>query len=149
VGGESFSFQESAEVLQILSSDKVGGPIVVCGQAVNFWADTYLDKKPGLKKLRPFTSHDIDVLGSLKDAMKIALSTGADLKQPPKGAPSPVTANLAIKPSAGKIRLVQFLHDVPGVKRSEIIEFAVPLESPKFNIRIADPIARLRGKFIT
>jgi hypothetical protein len=139
------SFQDSQDVLQILRSDKQGGLIVVCGQAVNFWAERYLAEEPRLKDFRPFTSRDIDVLGNIEEAAKVALSSGANLKRPPKQAPTPVAANLSIE-SAGRIRLVQFLYDVPGVKRAEIVDFSFPFKTSEISIRIADPIATLTGK---
>lgn len=142
---ESFSFRDSQDILQILRSDKDEALIVVCGQAVNFWAERYSADEPRLKHLRPFTSRDIDLLGNIEDALKIALSSGADLKPPPKAAATPVAANLSIE-SAGRIRLVQFLYDVPGVKKAEIVDFSVPFKSDKLLIRIADPITTLRGK---
>jgi hypothetical protein len=142
---ESLSFQDSQDVLQVLRSDKEGGLIVVCGQAVNFWAERYSSEDPRLKAFRPFTSRDIDVLGSIEDATQVALRSGAELKRPPKQAPTPVAANLSIK-SAGRIRLVQFLYDVPGVKKTEIVAFSFPFKSSELSIRIADPIATLRGK---
>jgi hypothetical protein len=128
-----------------LRSDKDSGLIVVCGQAVNFWAERYSAEEPRLKSFRPFTSRDIDVLGTIEDATKVALAAGAELKRPRKQAPTPVAANLSIE-SAGRIRLVQFLSDVPGVKRTDIVAFSFPFKSDELSIRIADPIATLRGK---
>lgn len=117
----------------------------MCGQAVNFWAERYSAEEPRLKSFRPFTSRDIDILGNIEDAAKVALSSGAELKRPPKHAPTPVAANLSVE-SGGRIRLVQFLHDVPGVKTTEIEAFSIQFKSSELSIRIADPIATLRGK---
>jgi hypothetical protein len=37
------------------------GPIVACGQAVNFWANRFQTDEPRLDSLRPFMSKDLGI----------------------------------------------------------------------------------------
>ncbi len=46
---------------------------MIGGQAVNFWAESFLKDEPTLSELLPFTSQDIDFKGSRKDAKWIAI----------------------------------------------------------------------------
>lgn len=46
--------------------------VLVGGQAVNLWALVFLNDEPELKKCRPFTSKDCDVVASTEWTRKIA-----------------------------------------------------------------------------
>jgi hypothetical protein len=66
-----FSLSQFSEVFKI--RDASGLPyILIGGQAVNYWAERYLDIEPQLKPLQPFTSEDIDFKGGSDDVRRIA-----------------------------------------------------------------------------
>jgi hypothetical protein len=50
--------------------------IVVGGHAVNFWAKLYLPREPKLKEYLPFTSKDLDVIGTEVSAKRVAQALG-------------------------------------------------------------------------
>jgi len=56
-------YRDTSAVLRRLG-DLVERIVLVGGQAVNFWADFYQSRVPEVKDLAPFTSKDIDFLGT-------------------------------------------------------------------------------------
>ena len=53
--------------------DAEGQPfIIVGGQAANFWAAYYLPREPRLEAHFPFTSKDLDLIGTKTDAERVA-----------------------------------------------------------------------------
>ena len=50
--------------------------IVVDGHAVNYWAKLYLPREPRLHSHLPFTSKDLDVIGSEASARRVAQALG-------------------------------------------------------------------------
>ena len=59
--------------------------VIVGGHAANFWAEFYSEREPELKASLPFTSKDLDVIGTEVDAKRIADATGWHLSPPPVG----------------------------------------------------------------
>ena len=76
-----YSLNQFAAVLR--TRDASGRPyILIGGQAVNFWAETYLQHEPGLAAWFPFTSEDIDFCGGTADARRIAGQLGLPAHSP-------------------------------------------------------------------
>jgi hypothetical protein len=70
-----FSLQQFTAVFELRNA--VGKPyVIIGGQAVNYWAETYLEKEPGLAQWLPFTSKDIDFQGDRRDVLRIAKDLG-------------------------------------------------------------------------
>ncbi len=120
------------------------GPIVACGQAVNFWADRFHMEEPRLEALRPFISKDLDILGDLASAEHIARVTESEIQRPPRGA-TPVLANIHLK-AGGAVRLVQVLYQIPGLNTNDVRKEAISVDVSGYTIRVADPITLLAGK---
>jgi len=121
------------------------GPIIACGQAVNFWADRYQAEEPRLEALRPFMSKDLDILGDLAAAERIARATESEIQRaPPRGA-TPVLANIHLK-AGGTNRLVQVLYQIPGLNTDDVRKEAIGVDVFGYSIRVADPITLLAGK---
>jgi hypothetical protein len=58
-----FSLDQFSEILKV--RDAAGKPyILIGGQAVNYWAERYLEREPQLKALGPSTSADLDFKGT-------------------------------------------------------------------------------------
>jgi hypothetical protein len=147
VRDENFSLADADTLLELIYSNASGRIIVVAGQAVNFWADRYSVNEPALADLRPFTSRDLDLLGSIADAQRLAEETHATLEEPRKrkSGASPVIANVSV-PTGGVIRSVQFLKEVRGVSKSEIIKNAIPVTRGEVVVCFSDPITTLEAK---
>ena len=79
-----FSLQQFTPVFDLRNAE--GKPyVIIGGQAVNYWAETYLEKEPGLAQWLPFTSKDIDFQGDRDDALRIAKILGVRAQLPRKG----------------------------------------------------------------
>ena len=94
---------------------------------------------------RPFTSRDLDLLGSITDAYRLASKTHSVVEKPRRGAASPILANIEIK-TGGIVRSVQFLRSVRGVTNREIDDNSVPFVVRDAKIYVADPITMLKAK---
>ncbi len=56
--------------------DATGRPfVIVGGQAANIWAAYYLPREPRLQAHFPFTSKDLDLVGTKDDAVRVAAAT--------------------------------------------------------------------------
>ena len=99
-GSKNFSVADADTLLELIYSKPSGRIVVVAGQAVNFWADRYSRRKRALAALRPFTSRDLDLLGSITNAYRLAEEAHAELEQPPKrkSGASPVIAKSTSQP---------------------------------------------------
>jgi hypothetical protein len=140
-----FNITDADALLELVYSKATGRIVVVAGQAVNFWADRYLADEPKLAALRPFTSRDLDLLGDIANAQRIAEEVHAKLERPRKGAASPLLANINVA-TGGVIRAVQFLRSVRGVTHEEITKNAVPFIRGQVTVYFADPITTLQAK---
>jgi len=73
------------------------GPVITCGQAVNFWADRFCADEPRLEQFQPFMSKDLDILGDMAAAERLAKETASVIQRaPPRGAtPAAISPQLA------------------------------------------------------
>lgn len=63
--------------------DGAGRPFtIVGGQAVNYWAERYVVREPALGVFRPFTSKDLDLVGTTADARQAAAATDWEFVPP-------------------------------------------------------------------
>jgi hypothetical protein len=142
---DDFSISDADALLKLIYSNPSGRIIIVGGQAVNFWASRYAPDEPELLAYRPFTSGDLDLLGSIGDAYRLGLETNTEVERPRRGAASPIVANVRIN-AAGVVRSVQFLKSLRGVTNCEIDDNAVQFGVGDTNIYVADPITMLKAK---
>lgn len=142
---EDFSVEDAEALLELIYAKPSGRIVIVGGQAVNFWADRYVADQTQLLVHRPFSSRDLDLLGSIANAYRLAAETHATLQKPRRGLASPVVANVQIETGA-VIRSVQFLKSLRGVTNREIDLNAVPFALRGVEILVADPITMLKAK---
>ena len=90
------------------------------GQAANFLAEFYAEREPRLKPSLPFTSKDLDVIGTADDARRAAEAIGWHLSPPPVGGGS-VRAVLSSQPGGTRLA-VEFLSEIKGVSHQSIVE---------------------------
>jgi hypothetical protein len=140
---EAVPFSTYEGILSVLAGPD--GPVIACGQAVNFWADRFCAEEPRLETFQPFMSKDLDILGDMAAAESIARATESEIQRaPPRGA-TPVLANIHLK--AGRnIHLVQVLRQIAGLKSDDVRKHAISVEISGSSVRIADPITLLAGK---
>jgi hypothetical protein len=79
--------------------DAEGQPfIIVGGQAANFWAAYYLSREPKLQAHFPFTSKDLDLIGTKTDVERVAAAIHWHAGAPPVGG-GPPTSEISVHTS--------------------------------------------------
>ena len=137
---------ELDDFLAVLTqTDDDGQPfIVVGGQAVNYWAKLYLPREPRLRSHLPFTSKDLDVIGSEAGARRVAQALGWQYSPPMVGG-GPVQGVVSSLVATHPLT-VEFLSEIKGVSQWDIREFArentiqpQSCEQP-LRVRVLDPV---------
>ncbi len=109
-----------AEFTEILAPQDGGdSPVVVGGHAVNLWSDYFLRKGVmGLASYMPFTSKDLDLVGSVGLLERLHQSHKGKLtRSEPR---SPVLGRIDIKRKGGGFLRVEVLHGVKGLSSKEL-----------------------------
>jgi hypothetical protein len=124
--------------------------ILVGGQAVNYWAKLYLPREPRLRSHLPFTSKDLDLIGSQASAQRVARDLGWQYSPPVVGG-GPVQG-VVTSPTPIKPLTVEFLWEIKGVPHNSIQEFVRENTfQPEggldvVSVRVLDPVLLLHGK---
>ena len=94
-------------------------PVVVGGHAVNIWALYFLSKGVnGLAEYLPFTSKDLDLIGTLDFLRRLERRFKGELtRSPPR---SPVLGRLDIPRADGRVLRIEVLHTVQGLGPGEL-----------------------------
>jgi hypothetical protein len=113
-------FLRPDEVIKIVSNLTVDDEaFIVGGQATFLWAGFYETMQPELEKYKPFTSKDIDYYGGVQAAEKLAEAIGGTVKTPDKDSMNSPSTAIVEANMNGRPIIVDFLHDIIGVKREE------------------------------
>ena len=115
------------------------GALLVGGHAANFWAGLILPDEPELHQFLPFTSKDLDLLGSKDDLLTLARSLRAEAKEMRPGAPTPVLGVIQFTTNAGLATQVEILFSLRGVDPQEVAESAAHVFSPDLDLTIKVP----------
>lgn len=134
------------EVIAALSPEN--GAFLVGGQALNFWADYFLEYSTELQALAPFTSKDIDFQGTKEAAIQLAEMFGGTVVVPKGEHATPNSAVVTIEINGIKVT-IDFLNSVVGLdplKEKYVVDFEVPIsldngECKTFVIGIHHPFA--------
>ena len=124
--------------------------IVVGGHAANYWAKLYLPREPRLREHLPFTSKDLDLIGSEASAKRVAQVLGWQYSPPIVGG-GPVQGVIT-SPESGKPLTVEFLWEIKGVPHETILDFVRENTfQPEgvhrvVTVRVLDPVLLLHGK---
>jgi hypothetical protein len=145
-------FLEPEEVRRILLKlqNEALQIVLVGGQAINFWAMRYATEDEEWESLRPYTSTDIDLLGSPKDVTKIASILGgkAIVNREMDGG-SPNTGIVLIPNRHGNLQ-IDILGSLFGLDAEEVANeallFVGKAELAGVQLQIMDPFTALEGK---
>jgi hypothetical protein len=125
-------------------------PIVIGGHAVNLWAMYYLQSEPGLQKLAPFTSKDMDFLGDRTTALGFSRMLNEPAERAPKSERTPVLYRIKrLFPNTDRQNsTLEVLSHLPGVSNREIKESAMLIHSDALGtrVRLPNPITCLKAK---
>ncbi len=123
--------------------DSAGTPyVIIGGQAVNYWAETFLDSEPALAQFLPFVSKDIDFIGTRADVLKVAKALGLATRLPHKRMRTAFAGAVLFK-IGNEYANVEFVRTMPGVRETELTRWAVVSERDGKTIRVADPVSML------
>lgn len=141
-----------AETLELL--EKLGplsrDLVLVGGQAVNFWAQTYLPRTELLLREVPFTSKDIDFCGSAASAQACARALGGTCAIPSMDDMTPCTGVVQYVDQFAQSRVVDFLGAPFGLDVREVKAMAIALEeaTPRgvLELRVMHPVHVLESR---
>lgn len=131
-------------VLQVLSETKA---VVIGGQAINLWAEHFAPDETHWADLRPFTSYDLDVLGSRNDVVHCARGLGTEAYFPSSGDNTVNTGKIVFR-LEGEDFEVDFLHTASGLSSAEVQELARNIEFEGITLRILHPLHCLESKTV-
>ncbi|HEY3763231.1 MAG TPA: hypothetical protein VGN23_15905 [Verrucomicrobiae bacterium] len=124
--------------------------VIVGGQAANIWAAYYLPHEPRLEMHFPFTSKDLDLIGTGAEAAQVAEAIGWYLSAPAFGG-GPVEAVLSSQPQGAGLK-VEFLREIKGVPHETVMAYArenvvrVAGGNTPQRVRVLDPVLLMAGK---
>jgi hypothetical protein len=146
-----FSIEDLEEVFTAFPEGS--DPVLVGGQALNFWATRYAGDHPEILNLQPFTSSDLDVLNSDEDADAVARHLGYEIRKPAPGHYTPERAKIAKRFDDPDALVVDFMWDLWRLNPGDVKAWAVPSRTPGIGrvIRVMHPmhcfISRIENHF--
>lgn len=123
--------------------------IIVGGQAVNLWAELFLNREPSLAAFLPFTSRDLDLYRSGKDAQLAIKSHGfrTEKERDPFGkAFDLVEAVFTIVDKAGRELRIESLKALGGLAPREVKQGIVEIDYEGLKLNVLNPIRLLQAK---
>jgi hypothetical protein len=142
---------EPGEIREILLrlSEEIPNLILVGGQAVNFWSARYYQDNEQWDTLRPFTSEDIDFLGSKQDVQNISTFLGGEIFINDSFDASPNAGVVLVKHQGEQLR-IDVLATLFGLDEQAVIdnpyEFIGERELEGVKLKVIDPVSALEGK---
>jgi len=139
-----FSLQQFNPVLALRNAE--GKPyVIIGGQAVGYWAETYLDQEPGLAQWLPFASKDIDFQGDRDDVLRIAKVLGVRAQLPGSRDMTALAGIIPFKISALRTS-IEVVRSFPGMPKKNLQEWALTANRGGKEIRVLDPLSLLDSK---
>jgi hypothetical protein len=138
-----YRLEQFSKVLDLRNSE--GKPyLLVGGQAVNYWAERYIEEDPNLEELQPFTSEDIDFKGNRSDVEFMAKQL--DLV-PAFPNPKEMTSLAgAIPIRLGTVRSnIEVVRRIPGAPPNAE-KAAIEVEWNGKQLRLLDPVSLFASK---
>jgi len=139
-----FSLRQFTEVFKIKNAQGLP-PVLIGGQAVNYWAELYADEEPGLLRWRPFSSEDIDFQGNREDVQLIAAQLGRVPLYPRRVEMTALAGMISLQLGDLKSQ-IEVVRSVPGVAANLLQETALEATWEQYKIRVIDPISLLYAK---
>jgi len=120
--------------------------VLIGGQAINYWSDKYQQDTLEWRRLRPYTSEDLDFYGGRAEALscsKVIPGTKATLNDGHD--PSPNAGVLFCPLQGGKLR-IDILTTIYGLKTKDVVRTAPLLQKGTISIHVLHPLHCLIGK---
>jgi hypothetical protein len=115
-------------------------PVLVGGQAVNFWAEFYAPKLPEIQQLQPFLSKDCDIYGNRDIAQRMQKQSGwrLSLFGPRRIAVAALVAEDG--------RTIEVLSNVRGLTPKDLDRMCMQVQMYECSLCVLNPIALLKAK---
>lgn len=139
-----FTPRQLRPLLEALSHSDV---VIVGGQAINLWSEIYEKDEEPWRSLRPFTSRDLDALGSATALVECARRTHGQALFPEAGQKTVNTGKLTVR-IGGRPVEADFLSEVKGLNNQEIRQTAKLITWRKLRLRVLHPILCVESKTI-
>jgi hypothetical protein len=136
-----FPLRHFTEVFNV-RNEQGAPPLLIGGQAVNYWAELYSAVEPGLAKWQPVTSEDIDFQGSREDVRLMALQLGLTPVFPHPVEMTALSGMIPFKRGDLKSQ-IEVVSSVPGVPAKLLKETALEATWENYQIRVIEPISLL------
>lgn len=142
--GNRFTLRQFSGLFQIRSPNG-RQYVIIGGQAVNYWAERYLETEPELQKHAPFTSADIDFCGNRDNVLFIASQLKLVPAFPPRVAMTALAGVIPIRIGERETS-IEIVRRVPGVGANLVNALAVEMAWKDKTVRVLDPISLLACK---
>ena len=145
---QKYSSDDISPVLEAIART-APGLVLIGGQAINYWSDKYQQDTPEWRRLRPYTSEELDFYGGRAEALscsklipgtKATLNDGRD--------PSPNAGVLFCPFKGGKLQ-VDILTAVYGLQTKDVLCAAPLIQKGDIRIHVLHPLHCLIGKTIS
>ena len=125
--------------------DSEGKPyLLIGGQAVNYWAERYLQDDPNLERLQPFTSEDIDFKGNRSDVERIAKQLNLPPVFPDRREMTSLAGAIPFR-IGGIASNIEVVRRIPGAPPSAE-QAAIEAEWNGKRLRLLDPVSLFASK---
>jgi hypothetical protein len=114
------------------------------GQAVYLWADVLLSREIE-EEMGPFTSKDLDIIGTSETILEIATATGWKYVFAPHKTATPVVGRLEGKSKDGGTLIVEVLRSIYGLSPEDIAK-PVEIEYQGRSYKTLSPVTLLKAK---
>lgn len=139
-----FTPQQLRPLLEALSHSDA---VIVGGQAINLWSETYQrDEEPWIS-LRPFTSRDLDVLGSAAALLDCSRRAQGRAHFPEPGQRTVNTGKLTVAIGSHEVE-ADFLSEVKGLNNQEVRQTAKVIAWNELRLRVLHPILCVESKTV-
>lgn len=144
------SYEQASRILAKLA-DLEHPVVLVGGQALNFWASYYRDRVADLAAGGPYTSKDIDFLGSHDAVRECARRLGGKARLTTlDDSNTPSTGLVIFVDDDGHLRQIDFLGSLAGIPETyyESIEATIVSDNNELvaTLRVMDAISCLKGR---
>ena len=123
----SLSYRD-VEVMLTRLGDGTSNIVLVGGQAVNFWAEQYMERAPELKAHAPYASKDIDFCGDRASVVECARRLGGRAVLPVDFDPTPNSGQVIFMDDAGEQHVIDFLKQPFGLDMADVLRTSLPVE---------------------
>jgi len=135
------------QIRPLLEALSYSDAVIVGGQAINLWSETYAkDEEPWIS-LRPFTSRDLDALGSAAALVECSRHVQGEALFPQPGQKTVNTGKLTVVIEGQPVD-ADFLSEVKGLNNQEIRQTAKVMAWNELRLRLLHPILCVESKTV-